>query len=226
MENTTEINEKIARNLIYYRKEAGFTQAELAEKINYSDKSVSKWEQGNALPDIYILMKLAKLYNITLSQLVGEEPPPPPAPSKKKTGLHVFIMLLSCGIVWLVATLSFALLQLLSPGGAWWIVFVCALPICAILLIVYASVWKYRALHVISVSALIWTAITCVYLILSNACAFKGGWVIFLVGVPLQILEVFWASFRTLFRRWKTGMMERRQSVSTQDSGAETEKKE
>ena len=52
MENTNEINRKIAKNLTYYRKAAGLTQAELAEKINYSDKSVSKWESGNGVPDI------------------------------------------------------------------------------------------------------------------------------------------------------------------------------
>ena len=43
MENVNEINEKIAKNLVYYRKQAGYTQAELAEKINYTDKSISKW---------------------------------------------------------------------------------------------------------------------------------------------------------------------------------------
>ena len=75
MENANEINKKIAQNLIYYRKAAGLTQAELAEKINYSDKSVSKWESGNGIPDVYTLLQLAKLYNVTLSVLVGEEQP-------------------------------------------------------------------------------------------------------------------------------------------------------
>ena len=60
MENINETNKKIAKNLAFYRKEAGLTQAELAKRINYSDKSVSKWEQGNGVPDIYILMQLAK----------------------------------------------------------------------------------------------------------------------------------------------------------------------
>ena len=51
MDNNTEISKNIAKNFMFYRKEAGFTQAELAEKINYSDKSVSKWESGNGVPD-------------------------------------------------------------------------------------------------------------------------------------------------------------------------------
>ena len=67
MENTSEINLKIAKNLTYYRKRANLTQAELAEKINYSDKSVSKWESGNGIPDVYILLQLARRFGVTLN---------------------------------------------------------------------------------------------------------------------------------------------------------------
>ncbi len=102
MGNIREINERIAKNLIHYRKATGLTQAELAEKINYSDKSVSKWESGNGIPDVYILLELAGLYGITLNDLVcdGEPKTPNVAGNKKKTmGLHLLIMLLSSGIV-------------------------------------------------------------------------------------------------------------------------------
>lgn len=73
MENLETTNQRIAKNLIYYRKAANLTQAELAQKINYSDKSVSKWESGNGVPDIYILLKLADLYGITVNDLVCEK---------------------------------------------------------------------------------------------------------------------------------------------------------
>lgn len=229
MENTTQINEKIAKNLIYYRKAAGLTQAELAERINYSDKSVSKWEQGNAVPDIYILLRLSKLYKVTLNELVGEDPPPPAITQRKKTGLHLLIMLLSCGIVWLVATFAFAILQFVAPGGVWWLCFLYALPVCAILLIVYGGIWKYRALNFISVSLLVWTAITCLYLTLYFALRdvydLTGLWCIFLVGIPLQLLAIFWGSFRTLSRRLKSGVAGKKQPLPTENS-AEEEKKE
>ena len=75
MENINEINQNLAKNLAYYRKASGWTQAELAEKINYSDKSVSKWESGNGVPDLYILLRLAELYGVTLNDLVGEKRP-------------------------------------------------------------------------------------------------------------------------------------------------------
>jgi len=73
MENITSINARIAQNLTLYRKAANLTQAELAEKINYSDKSVSKWESGNGVPDVYILLKLAEIFKVTLDELVGEK---------------------------------------------------------------------------------------------------------------------------------------------------------
>ena len=98
MENTNEINEKIAKNLVHYRKAAKLTQAELAEKINYSDKSVSKWESGNGVPDVYILIRLAQLYGVTVNDLVCDEPNTKIA-RMNTAGLHLLFLLLSVGIV-------------------------------------------------------------------------------------------------------------------------------
>ena len=206
MENTIEINRKIAKNLTYYRKAAGLTQAELAEKINYSDKSVSKWESGNGVPDIYTLIQLAQLYGVTVDTLIGDGVP---VGVKKKTrGLHGLIMLLSSGIVWLVATCVFVLLRLIAPTAPAWLVFVYATLANAIVLLVYASIWKYRLLNFFSVSTLIWTGILSVYLTLRLILTavgevYEGLWCIFLLGIPLQILEILWAFFRSLFRRSK-----------------------
>lgn len=73
MDTLESINQRIAGNLVRYRKAANLTQAELAQKINYSDKSVSKWESANGVPDIYILLKLAELYGVTVNDLVNEK---------------------------------------------------------------------------------------------------------------------------------------------------------
>lgn len=205
MENISEINNKIAKNLTYYRKVSGLTQAELAEKINYSSKSVSKWESGNGVPDVYILLQLARLFGITLNELVGETPTE--KPKKRSMGFHLSIMLLSSGIVWLVATCAFVLMQLLNPTAfAWWLVFLYAVCINAIVMVVYASIWRYRILNFLSVSTLIWTAITCVFLtvsVLSIGRELGALWVLFLVGIPLQVLEVLWSFFRFVFTKKK-----------------------
>ncbi len=205
MENITEINQKIAKNLAYYRRAAGYTQAELAEKINYSDKSISKWESAGGIPDVYILMQLARLYKVTLNDLVGEETKVPAQKKSATAGLHLLIMLLSSGIVWLVATCAFVALQLLKPNGQWWLAFLYATVINAVVLVVYAGIWKYRLVGFFSVSALIWTAITSLYLTIrmltiKSAADLGALWCIFLIGIPLQVLEVLWVFFRSLFR--------------------------
>lgn len=203
MENTIEINRKIAKNLMHYRKAAGFTQAELAEKINYSDKSISKWESGNGVPDIYTLMQLAELYGVTVDTLIGDGMPV--AMQKKKMGLQLLIILLSSGIVWLVATFLFVVMELIMPSFGWWIFFLYAIPANAIVTLVYSAIWKYRTLNFISVSTIIWTTLTC-FVLTANMIAgdrIRSIWIIFLIGIPLQTLEILWVFFRTLFRRSK-----------------------
>lgn len=219
MDNTIEINRKIAKNLTYYRKAAGLTQAELAEKINYSDKSVSKWESGNGIPDVYILLRLAELFGVTLNELVGEEPIKKEPSRKHSAGLHVLIMLLSSGIVWLVATCIFVAMQLWKPQAfSWWLIFLYAVAVNAIVLIVYTGIWKYRLLSFVSVSALIWVTITCLFLTVHFLAAGKDYgplWVLFLVGIPLEALEVLWVFFRSLFTKNRKRKREATQETET-----------
>ena len=63
------LNEVISSNIVKYRKESGLTQLELAEKLNYSDKAVSKWERGDGLPDIEVLMRMSEIFGVTVNEL-------------------------------------------------------------------------------------------------------------------------------------------------------------
>ena len=200
MENNAEINKIIAKNLAFYRKEAGLTQAELAEKINYSDKSVSKWESANGAPDVYTLLQLAELYGVTLNDLVSAEEHE--KKEKRPRNSRVWIMLLSSGIVWLVATCFFITMQLLMPHAApWWLSFLYAVAANSIVLIVFSGMWKYKMTHFVAVTTLIWSAITCLYLTTSFILDrynqdYSALWLIFILGAPLQVLECFWGLFR------------------------------
>lgn len=206
MDNSNELNQKIAKNLSFYRKAAGLTQAELALKINYSDKSVSKWESGNGAPDIYILTELAKLFGVTVNDLIGNETPKKVKSSSK--GLHILIMLLSCVMGWLIATGFFVAMQIWKPGNPWWLSFLYAVLINAILLVIYASIWRYRLLNFIATSLLIWSAIICFHLTFAliaaaHGNAYGGLWCVYLLGIPLQVLEVLWSFFRYIFKKKK-----------------------
>lgn len=66
-----DLKKVIADNIIFYRKEKGYTQLELAEKLNYSDKAVSKWERAESLPDVITLNEIASMLDVTLNDLVS-----------------------------------------------------------------------------------------------------------------------------------------------------------
>lgn len=208
MDNVTLINQQIAKNLTHYRKAAGLTQAELAEKINYSDKSVSKWESGNGAPDVYVLARLAEIFGVTVNDFLDDASPKIEA-QKKSFALRFMIMLLSCGVVWLVATCLFVSMNFLyREKFDWWLSFIYAIPVCAVLLIVFAGIWHYKFLNFCATSLLIWTAILSIYLTslfigryLGNDTG--GAWLVFILGVPLQVLEVLWTFFRYLFEKNK-----------------------
>ncbi|ABX81351.1 helix-turn-helix domain-containing protein [Acholeplasma laidlawii] len=61
MENNNKdlITKYLADNIVYYRKKMALTQLELADKLNYSDKSISKWERGEGVPDIFVIKELS-----------------------------------------------------------------------------------------------------------------------------------------------------------------------
>ena len=63
---------QIGTNISLYRKKAGLTQAGLAEKLNYSDKAVSKWERGESIPDVLTLAMLAECFEITVNDLLAD----------------------------------------------------------------------------------------------------------------------------------------------------------
>lgn len=206
MDNISEINQKVAKNLIAYRKAAGLTQAEVAEKIHYSDKSVSKWESGNGVPDVYTLVQLAELYGVSINAFLGDKAAI--RRNEKSLGLQILIMLLSSGIVWLATIFSFAILQIIQPDGAWWLLYLYAVLANAIVMLVYAAIWKHRIINFLSVTTIIWMALTCCYLtVWVFAANVAGLWCIFLVGVPLQVLEILWTFFRSLLRKQR-GMAE------------------
>lgn len=184
-ENLTAI---IAGNLVYYRKKAQLTQLELAEKLSYSDKSISKWERGEGVPDIHILVQLAKLYGLTVNDFLT---------TKKKEKVanffvsKVLITLLSISLVWFIATILFLVFTLFAPQinehFKLWKIFIYAIPISFIILIIFNDIYFKRFYNIFAVSALCWTLALSVYLTFID---FSNIGLIFVVAVPFEILIV------------------------------------
>ncbi len=190
----------VAENLIYYRRAAGLTQAALAEILNYSDKSISKWERGEGLPDVSVLVSLAEQYGITVNDLVtprpeGEEAAEPSAQEgeeeKAPASLRsrILVPALSVGLVWLAAMLTFFLIKVIHPEFAYGgLLFLYAIPISCVVALVFSCIWWHHSLRFAVSSALIWSVSVCLYFTFSLP-EFK---LIFAVAGILQGLAILW----------------------------------
>lgn len=63
----------IAKNISNLRQQNNMTQGDLASRLNYSDKAVSKWERAESIPDVAVLKEIADLFSVTLDYLVTED---------------------------------------------------------------------------------------------------------------------------------------------------------
>ena len=189
------LRKTVAKNIAAYRKALHDTQLDLATKLNYSDKSVSKWERGESLPDVYILSQIAELYGVSVSALIGEIQPP----KESKPHYHMFILLLSLALTMAVATLLFSMFMICKVDYPAWMFFVYALPVCSIICIVFTSLWWGILWQGVSVSALIWTLGLSLYL----SFELENVSLIFLVCAALQVLTVLWEIFRKFLLKSK-----------------------
>ncbi len=195
MEKEEKLKSTIASNLTYYRKQAGLTQLKLAEILNYSDKAVSKWERGEGVPDIFILVQLADLYQISVNDLIGERKIIKKASFLKN---RILITLLSIALAWLVFVVSFAIVTIIerNTSNDWskwtWVLFIAPLPVSCIIALVFDKIWDEVRWHrFFIVTGIVWTtALLIVSLLLVFDVNFH--WVIWFVAATLQILVVLW----------------------------------
>ncbi len=188
----------IANNITELRKSVPLTQAELAEKLNYSDKAVSKWERGESVPDVIVLKQIADLFGVTVDYLLAEEHPHfeknQSVPFQKKK-LHIIVTALSCCLVFLIATVFFAILGITTDLSRLWLAYIYCIPVCAILLIVFNSIWFNIRLNYYFISVLVWSFLASIYLTVGN----YQNWLIFIIGIPAQIIILLWSGIKAKF---------------------------
>lgn len=174
----------VGDNIAFFRKRSGLTQLQLAEKINYSDKAISKWERGESLPDVFVLNDLADIFGITLNEFTLM----PKARSKHIFYRNkVFISFAYTCIIWLVAVLAYIFVYFAFPEfDKFSIIFSIAFTLSFILLLIFACVWRNKLYIFITYSCLIWSMLTTIFLFLPNA---HGG-IVYFVGIPLQLMGI------------------------------------
>ncbi|NLC79545.1 MAG: helix-turn-helix transcriptional regulator [Ruminococcaceae bacterium] len=192
-----ELKNVIAGNIIELRKTAGITQAELAQRLNYTDKAVSKWERGESIPDVTVLKSVADNFGVTVDYLLSDEHIDKAAmqnrADKIKNRNHLIITLLSAALVWLIATVLYVIFEIIpNVDGKWWMAYVYAVPVTCIVLIVFNSLWGKRFTNFARISALVWSILVCLYLTFAT---YKIT-LIFVIGIPAQIIIFLWAGLK------------------------------
>lgn len=186
----------IAKNIIDLRKSMNLTQAELAEKLNYSDKAVSKWERAESIPDIIIIKRIADLFHVTVDYLLTADH------ADDAKSLHIVtklmrrnrlvITLLSTALVFLIATILFVFfgIYFASLHNSLWMIYILAIPVACIVLLVFNTIWGRHKLNYAIITALLWSVLLCVYLIFLP----YNIRLIFILGIPAQIIIILWAN--------------------------------
>lgn len=203
---------QIGANIAAYRKQAGLTQAGLAEKLNYSDKAVSKWERGESVPDVLTLMVLAEQFGITVNDLLVDPEALPGNPGtlekamtqvsekalRRKPNKNI-ILALSSTLVWFIALLAFVVLssfEVLDPYS--YLLFFYAIPANAIVLLSLRSAWHDFRWNMALISIIMWGSLLSLFVTLHVTLDFRM-WKLFLLGIPGQVAISLW------FRMFRPG---------------------
>lgn len=214
-----QIRAIIAFNISELRLRSGMTQQELAEKLNYTDKAVSKWERGESVPDISVLARVAEIFGVTVDYLItdhrmgrnaekaelgsaSEERTGEDAASEsqsnmaKLAGIFGFksagkftVTLMAGAAVWLLAVTAFVALTVFCP--AWdkaWCCFVFAVPLTAIVLLIFNLLWGRMSVSFALMAASVWTVLGAVFVFFIE----HQPWIIFLIGIPAQAMILLW----------------------------------
>ena len=189
-----------------YANENTFSQEQLAEKINVSRQSISKWESAQSVPDMKRILQLAELFGITVNELICDPNELPQNSDsklekamtqvsekalKRKANKNV-IQALSSTLVWFIALSAFVILSSFDFLEAYsCLLFFVAIPANAIVLLSLRSAWRDFRWNRALISVIVWGSLASVYATLF-VCFGLNIWKIFLLGIPGQIAIFLW----------------------------------
>ena len=190
MEN---LNKIIGSNLIFLRKKAGLTQLEFGEKFSYSDKTVSRWEQGDVIPSVEVLKDIADFYGVSVDFILKEHKSEEDFSSiVKKTPYAANKILLIISVCTIIVSVCVTIyvasiynLGTTNPEvNRWWSVFLWAVPVSS-LIVAYMTkkIFNSSKMFVICISVFIWTILIAAFF----SFLYKGiYWYLFFIGIPVQ----------------------------------------
>lgn len=183
-----EIKTNFGKNVRDLRISKGLNQIQLGEKLHYTSKAVSKWENGDVLPDVVTLNMIAEFFNITVDDLISNKNVIHKSNRKKN---HLFITISSALLSFFIAAITFWILSLTSVPNAWWS-FIIALPVSATTLVVFSTLWFKKWTKIISIIILVWASALLAMVIMN----FESFWMVLIGAGILSIMTVIFFNIR------------------------------
>ena len=187
-----DVKSNIAKNITELRILNNMTQMELAEKLNYSDKTISKWERAESSPDISVLVEIADLFGVTLDFLVNAENIEESAVESKNNNVRYnrrAVSYIAEGGGWIIAIFAFIITTLITNQMTFqWLYFVYALPVVLIVKLIFNSIWFNPRHNYMIISALMWSILATVHITFLYYKVDVA--LIYLLGVAGQIVIV------------------------------------
>lgn len=195
-----ELNKIVSENLVKLRQKSGYTQLQVAEKINYSDKSISKWERGEAIPDVSVMLEFSKLYNVSIDDICKNHGKKEIKPKTRKISQHTVITIISFFFVWFLATIGFAVIYgFYGLTDKAYLSFIVAIPVSLLVVMILSFIWYPYYIAAIFCSAFLWTGI----LAITECVAVEQIWLLYIIVVPVQLILIFSFILKYLVKKGK-----------------------
>lgn len=178
MENLREI---VSKNIVSLRKANNLTQIELAKRINYSDKAISRWEKGEVLPDLETIQALSEVFDVPISAILEKEQEGSKPKKIKQTKQQVLSQIFIMFEIWTILSVAYAYFNI-TRGENIWQIFVWGIPATALIILLINHKRKSNISSFIYGTIFVWSFITCIFLHMLNSCP----WYFFVLGVPIQ----------------------------------------
>ena len=178
-----EIKNNFSKNIKILRERKHLTQVQLGAELGYSDKSISKWEKGDVMPDIATLDHIAKYFNLSVNDLIEAET----SKVLNKKDINKLIVAICFFSIVTLASIIFFVLSIFGTLDRLWLVYIYTLPVFCIVFIVLSSVFFNYKLIILSISMLVWSITLTLYLTFINL----NIWTIFIIGASVQLLLIF-----------------------------------
>ena len=177
-----ELKNIVAKNIIELRTLSKLTQFELGEKLNYSDKTISKWERAEAIPDAYVLKQLSELFGVSIDYLLCDNADKKREVTVSKHNNHITITKIS--IVGVFTLALFIFIVIWAFGHIVPLVLIYAIPVSLIVLLVLNSIWGKGSNNFYIISLLVWSIFASFYLTFLR----YNWWLVFALGVPAEVI--------------------------------------